>query len=71
MGYEIKFNGLPMLSVDRVRAVCSIFPCPADRAGRVISRGEIGHIQDEADGFLFVEFGDEIAMCDMSEVRPA
>lgn len=61
---------MPM-EICRVKATRRIEPNPLDRNGRAIKRGEIGYIQDEADGFFFVEFGEEIAMCDKSEVRPA
>jgi hypothetical protein len=68
---KINFPGLQPLSISRVRAIRSIYPNPLDHDGRIVRRGEVGEIQDEADGFLFVEFGDELAMCDKSEVRPA
>ena len=54
----------------RVVAVRSIHPSPLDRDGRTIRRGECGYIEDTADGFYFVDFSGEIAMCDEREIRP-
>ncbi len=64
--------GLIELEVCRVAAKKNIYPNPLERDGRIVKRGEVGEIQDEADGFFFVEFSDGyISMCDKSELRPA
>ena len=57
------------IEVTRVAAKKNIYPNPLECDGRVVKRGEVGEIQDEADGLFFVEFLDGyIAMCDKSEV---
>jgi hypothetical protein len=64
--------GLIECEVYRVEAKKNIYPNPLESDGRVVKRGEVGEICDEADGFYFVEFSDGyIAMCDKSEVRPS
>ena len=53
----------------RVKAKRNIYPNPLESDGRIVKRGEVGEIQDEADGFMFCEFSDGyIAMADASEV---
>ena len=65
---------LSMIEVEVTRVVAkkNIYPNPLESDGRIVRRGEVGEIQDEADGFFFVEFSDGyISMCDKSELRPA
>lgn len=46
------------INCSRVSAKRNIYPNPLESDGRIVRRGEVGEIQDEADGLIFVEFLD-------------
>lgn len=54
----------------RVRAKRTIRDSPLAKEDDTVQRGAVGHIEDIADNFLWVDFGGGVIACDPDEVTP-
>ena len=65
--HKVKVN--PADGADFVRAVCEIEQSPLSSAPRV-PFGTVGHIEDQADGLYFVDFGEPygVVACELNDL---
>ena len=53
---------------NRVRAICNIADSPLARQDGSAKRGDVGDVEDIADGYLWVDFGSGAIACLPDEV---